>query len=209
MKRKPTAKDINKPLSLADQKSLELMLADFGIWEWDVVIIGDGSGSMLGLPVGWGSVSVERATGDRRIWSGAMNAATVNVAEIMAFLQPLNWYATRALTKFRETSTYVTTRIYIFTDSEYCSTSPRRKDRAGGPNAILWSAFDILRAQGIFTKFHWISREASPLHQFADRLSKLSRIAYDAQDVPAATETSTGINVYEANPSEADLPPEE
>lgn len=81
----------DKPAS----ETLEALLERLGIDNYDLLLVGDGSGSGWKLECGWGCVSIERSTLERRAWYGAMSAGTVNFAEMMAYLQPLCWYVSR------------------------------------------------------------------------------------------------------------------
>src|SRR5207344_186670 len=104
----------------ASAETLEALLVRLGIEEdeWDFLIVGDGSGSGYDRAAGWASVSIERQTKERRVWWGAVNAGTVNFAEAMAYLQPLNWLACREDDK-RRNGRRKLWRVHIVTDSMY------------------------------------------------------------------------------------------
>src|SRR4051812_31047554 len=74
-----------RPEREPDRTTLAGLLARLGIGSWDFVIVGDGSGSGYHSEAGWAAVSVERATGERLVWDGAVNRGTVNFAEVMAY----------------------------------------------------------------------------------------------------------------------------
>ncbi len=59
---------------------------------FDVLIIGDGSGSSHDNPCGWSSVLIERETGRRRLFGGHSNTGSNTFAEAMPFVQAMMWY---------------------------------------------------------------------------------------------------------------------
>lgn len=190
-----------------EKESLEELLERLGIKEWDFVIIGDGSGSNWNHECGWASVSIERITMERLVWNGCMNRGTVNVAEIMAYVQPLNWIAAREEDRRKKKKTRRSAyNIHIITDSQYCRDTGGSCDRLSlAKNGVLWAALDIFRRQGFVLHWHWIERETAALNKYADRASKLARTLIKKYNLQERMERDGSGDVvqtvYDVNPS--------
>ncbi len=137
--------------------------------------MGDGSGSNWTRESGWCSVSIERATHERRLWYGCMNSGTVNFAEMMAYLQPLNWYASVELNRRHKRGGVKFRNVHIITDSKYCNDQGSKKDMFPKKNAGLWKIFNDFQRHGILLHWHWIPRDTVELNAFADKISKEAR----------------------------------
>lgn len=192
------------------QETLEGLLDRLGIGDdWDFLIVGDGSGSNWNREAGWAAVSVERVTMERLVWYGAMNRGTVNFAEVMAYLQPLNWLAAREADrrgKGRQRSRAC--RVHIVTDSEYASNTGGSANRMVAKNGALWAAFDVFARQGFVLNWHWVRRDDCALNTYCDELSKLARRlakTYNLQERVGADvrEDGSPTTVYDVNPSSA------
>lgn len=184
-------------------ETLEALLKRLGIADWDFLIVGDGSGSNWTREAGWGAVSIERATMDRMVWSGSVSRGTVNLAEMMAYLQPLEWLASRESDK-RKKGGARAFDIHIVTDSDYCRTTGNSSGRMMSKNAGLWAVFDAFARHGFVLHWHWIPRENCELNRYCDKLSKLARKTakkYNPQDVLIDDEVELRT-VYEINPDE-------
>lgn len=164
-------------------ESLEELLSRVGIknYAWDVLIVGDGSGSNWDHQAGWASVSIEKSTRERIVWTGAVNRGTVNFAELMAYLQPLEWFAGRAADRRKKNAANLTAyHVHILTDSQYSQSTGESKGRAVVKNAGLWSVFDAFSRHGFVLHWHWLRRSDCDLNKFCDRLSKAARKLHEA-----------------------------
>lgn len=160
------------------------LLARVGVDAWDFLIVGDGSGSSWTRGAGWASVSVERATGERIVWTGAVNRGTVNLAEIMAYLQPLEWLASREADRLsRNPAGLRTYDVHILTDSQYCRDTGSSSGRVVRKNAGLWVAFDAFARHGFALHWHWLRRDECDLNKFCDALSRAARKLHET-DLP-------------------------
>ena len=188
------------------QESLDQLLDRLKIEKWDLLLIGDGSGSNWNFECGWGCVSIEHATLARRAWHGSMSAGTVNFAEMMAYLQPLCWYVNREMLRRKKATHQVKTRhIHILTDSQYTKTKGSSEDLLSGRNGALWQVFKQFGAQGMMLHWHWIRRETVALNQFPDQLSKAARLNLKGKDLPTNVEEKSfkpPRTIYQFNPCE-------
>lgn len=185
----------------AEREDLDALLARMGIEKYDLLLVGDGSGSTWERHCGWGCVSIERDTMARRVWHGAMNHGTVNFAELMAYLQPLVWYVQREMKRRKEGKSVVMRQVHILTDSSYASNlqgSP--PDRRAGHNVVLWQVFRQFTSQGVQIHWHWIPRESVELNRLTDAISKKARIHLESKDLVTESLERFSLNsIYEFN----------
>ena len=191
------------PIQASDCESLQALLKRLGIGEWDWLLVGDGSASNWKHACGWGSISINKETLKRRVWFGVMNFGTVNIAEMMAYLQPLDWYATeeariRKKTKGRRRIR----RVHIVTDSEYCREMAQLGDQSPRHHGAMWRMFEDFQRKGILLHWHWRERDDVELNRYADSLSKAVRILLKENDVQQMVKAPNGTprTAYEFNP---------
>ena len=162
-----------------DRKALRKLLTQFKVADgsWDVLILGDGSGSKWGHAVGFASVMFDRRTRVFRRFYGGLNDGTVNLAEIMAYMAPLTFLSTQALDAKESGMRFKAVSVQIFTDSQYCRDVGTKGCTMQGKNGLLWECLKSVHRVGVVPHWHWIRRETSPFNSLVDRLSKLSRHA--------------------------------
>lgn len=171
--------------------------------DWDLLIIGDGSGSNWNYQSGWASVSVEKETLERRIWFGAMNCGTVNFAEMMAYLQPLNWYVAAEISRRRKRRKVRFRNVHIITDSKYCKDLGVKQALTPKKNGALWRIFDDFQRHGLLLHWHWIPRATVDLNVYVDKLSKEARLTIkncQAQERVDESGFDNPCDVYDFNP---------
>ncbi len=177
-------------------ETLDELLLRFGLTDldWDLIIVGDGSGSSWKREAGWASISIEKATMERRTWYGAMNCGTVNFAEMMAYIQPLNWYTSKEIDRRSKTKQQVQfPKVHIFTDSKYCADVASNNSNFGNirKNYALWNVFLSFSRAGILLHWHWIPRGSVDLNSLADQMSKEARIAISEADIAQKSDPYT------------------
>lgn len=177
--------------------TIQELLAALGVSEWDCLIVGDGAGSKWGLPVGWSAVLLEKDAMVRRVFYGCCNDATVNFAELAAYLAPLTWYTAKVNHQRSQGGSLEPRHVHIITDSQYVQQGGEDKkaiDRVS--NSILFAAFALIQRKGFRLHWHWLRRESTQLNQFTDALSKIARQQLVHNDLAA------GWDVNTANPWE-------
>jgi ribonuclease HI len=173
-------------------ETFEAMLERLGIEEWDLVLVGDGSGSNWKRECGWGCVAFEANTLTRRVFYGAMNLGTVNVGEMMAYLQPLTWYLSRNQDEGKNKASRSRV-IHIITDSEYVKTRGENGNVGSKRNHIMWSVLDLIKRQGYVMHWHHVPRDTVALNMYADLLSKAARLQIKGGRAHAATERQLAV----------------
>ena len=193
------------PLDPQEREALEDMLERLGIEDWDWLLIGDGSGSNWNYQCGWAAVSIDRLTLHRDVWAGVMSRGTVNFAEMMAYLQPLNWYAAEEDRRRKKGKTTRIRQVHIITDSMYCQEQGRSRNLMPHRNGSLWQVFESFQRQGIMLNWHWNERDDVELNRYVDALSKAARILMKENDVQKMVELDASgrvrFTVYDFNPT--------
>ena len=179
------------PLTLAP---LQTVLDHLGVSknDWDVVLVGDGSGSTWQAGCGWAAVLIDRESKQRRVFFGAMSCGTVNLSELLPYLQAIMWYD-NAKNEWLKTTPKTPVKIHVITDSKYTADAgnkliPRKA------NKEIWAALDVVVQKGYHITWHWMGRSETGLNMLADHLSKLCRTTLGKVSVP------DGTNVYAFNP---------
>jgi len=198
-----------KPLKIkaepVGQESLPDMLERLGIKKWDLLLVGDGSGSLynIGRPCGWSCVSVERLTNLRRVWYGSANCGDINFAEMMAYLLPLRHYADKAV---KEGSLYDPKDVHIITDAQFVADRAKSVKSGIIRDAEVWQMFKQFANRGLILHWHWATRSSVELNHLADVISKLARVSVDhdglMKQIPEVCSSFTGIEhlTYGVNP---------
>jgi ribonuclease HI len=185
-------------------ETIQDVCARLGIDDWDLLLVGDGSGSRWGYQMGWACVAMERDSFDRRVFYGGANDGTVNFAEMMAYLAPLAWYLNKVTIGRREDKTaYSVKNVHIITDSEHVETKGNAAASVTSPaNTVLWAAFELINRQGIRLHWHHVKRETVGLNVFCDVLSKAGRhLIQDVQSLELI-DTQHGLHPQNVNPWE-------
>jgi ribonuclease HI len=177
------------------------LLDRFKIKDWDMCLIGDGSGSKWGYPIGWGVTAVFKADIRRKVFYGAMNDGTVNIAEAMAYLQPLLWFLGEVKKQRKESGKVVRRTVHIITDSEYVRQQGSKGHINFSTHQPIWAVFDLVKRQGVQIEWHWAKRDDVTLNMFADVLSKRARKQIKENEIIGKF-AEEGINPSFANPWE-------
>lgn len=181
------------PLTVA---SLTEVLAELGVrdQDWDLVIIGDGSGSDKTRACGWSSVLIDRRRRiKRKVFSGAFSLGSVSIAELMPTLQTLLWFEENHGERTRKDLGRAV-RVHVITDSRITA-SQGNHSVARRCNNHLWFLLDTLIASGYVLAWHWLGRDRTGLSILTDHLSRLSRRHIEEVQLPP------GTDVEQLNPS--------
>lgn len=171
-----------------DALLLEALQTRLGISQYDLLLIGDGSGSRWEHPCGWACLLIDRLTRGRRVFFGAMNAGSINFAEALPYLQALNWFdAHFGKDRIKETGRLT---VHVVTDSQVVATwgnaaltmtVPPRK------HIPLWGMLRAYKDVGYDIKFTWAERMTSQSNWLSDCIAGLSRRGLDVDgDVASA-----------------------
>lgn len=167
--------------------------------DWDWLLFGDGSGSNYHRASAWATVSIERVTMDRQVWVGAMNRGTVNLAEMLAYVQPLTWIVNQEQERVKAGGERRAVRVHIVTDSQYCVNQGEVIGDLMKKNAALWAAVGAFRREGVVITWHHIKREDAALNSFCDGLSKIARNMIESYNWTEGA-GGNGLTHYDSNP---------
>lgn len=191
------------PLAKLPQPPLTTVLAKLGVAidDWDIVLVGDGSGSGWLDPCGWASVLIEKLTDCRRTFYGGMNAGSINLAELLPYVHALSWYHAR-FGEDRLARSHGILRVHILTDSEVTKNVGTRVMLHGTlpkGNRAMWATILEFGRMGYRMTFHWIGRETMALNWLCDALAGNARAA--VKDIVLQDLTGKDLNAYDFNPS--------
>lgn len=166
-----------------EKQLLQAILTRLSITSWDLLIVGDGSGSGWASSCGWASVLVDRnnlvgrAMHGRRFFYGAMNQGSVNLAESMPYLHALQWYDANFGKNLLRTRG--TLNVHILTDSQTIAHWGTRAMQPGTEvprkGLAVWAAMREFRRVGYHCHMHWAARMTTDMNWVADAIAGLSR----------------------------------
>jgi len=145
---------------------------------WDLLLVGDGSGNAWVKASGWCCIVMDRnvhpelETPDM-VTIGAQSAGcSINVAEVLPY-----WFALhRHWNAGGKSAADKHWRVHIATDSEYAAKVIGGTQPMGGMDvAVLRGLFQPLAARGYALHWHHLPRETNPIHQYADRVAAAAR----------------------------------
>jgi len=149
---------------------LEDVLVEAGRPAWDLLLIGDGSGTDWDHPAGWAVTSIDRLSGQRHVQLGSYSNATVNFVEAECYVHALRYdLYTRMNGKIRSPR-----KVVIFSDSQVTvNTGNGLYKQTYHPD--VWLVYDYYRNLGYELKFFQLPRETNPLHSLMDKFSRSCR----------------------------------
>lgn len=148
------------------------LAAKLGLKAFDLMVVTDGSGGMLGSPCGWAWLSYEAATGQVRSASGGATSGTTNYAELEPVVHALWHYQAGRLATARRP------RVEIVSDSEWVVRSALGIYRATAHRA-LWASIEWFRREGYHLGWTHIRRDSNQANVEADRLAGLTRLSLE------------------------------
>jgi ribonuclease HI len=157
---------------------LQAVLDRVRIREWDLLLIGDGSGSGWDGAAGWASTLINRWTRDRFVFFGGANVGSVNFAEMMPYFQALIWYHNHAGKD--EVKKRGLLNVHVITDSAVTVNHGAKAAQPGQelpkvPQRALWAGMRELGHMGYCLHWHWAERSTNSLNFLADLIAALAR----------------------------------
>lgn len=180
------------------------ILTDLGVTlPLDVVLFGDGSGSGHDKPNGWGCVLIDMHTGERESYYGGTNKGSVNMAEVLPYIQALTHFHNVGRGK-QLLETQGVCRVAIVTDSSYTATAGSQAADLTKPlpaaNRALMAAIRQLCRDGYLLSFYHQHRSETGLNLWADLVSFQSRLAIERGLEEVQTGTVDKVPLKEINP---------
>ena len=153
---------------------------------WDLLIVGDGSGSGWDKACGWAATLIDNTRHARRFFYGAMDCGSVNFAESMPYIQALTWYDQHHGKETLRELGFL--NVHILTDSQVIATwgtqAMQLESELPRKQLAIWSAMRELRRVGYHCTFHWAPRLTTGLNWAADIMAGISRVEIERAGDP-------------------------
>jgi hypothetical protein len=186
--------------------SLAELLKHCNIDNWDALIVGDGSGTGWKMGAGWASVLIDRMSGARKLFFGAMNTGTVTLGELMPYIHALSWYTGKdgpgVHRRKEKLAVGKQMQIHIITDSQIIASSGNNPGSRKS-HQELWKAFDEYRHRGFVVTFHFVDRARVDMNVLVDEVSRQARVDLEETYTKAVATLSAkyglpeGVSVYD------------
>jgi hypothetical protein len=177
------------------------VLSELGVTDWDVLIVGDGSGVGWDRGCAWASVLIEHYSMRRAVFKGVWDPGTVGIAELSAYFHALVAYASgpgkTRLHDLLQSRSDARVQVHVITDNETIVRQGlgvySRK-----ANAPVWAGIDYVVSTGYRVHWHFLKRDRLGLNQLVDHLSRECRKAVEAIQPPP------GTGPYDYNPDDVE-----
>lgn len=170
--------------SLPQLQTVEQIIQYIQVPRWDVLLVGDGSGTGWNDGIGYAVGMVDRHTRTSKFMYGAMYPASVNFAEQMPYLHALTWFHANGGRDIVKSLGQL--HVPIVTDSQViASHGAQASDMSQSlptTQTFLWAQWRELLRYGYVCSFHWAPRSTSLLNWACDLLASLARGAALGKD---------------------------
>lgn len=175
-KRRPSRN--SRPAASADAQTVQQVIDFLGIKCWDLLFFADGSGTGWSDACGYAGVLIDKLTREYSLYSGALNAGSINLAEFLPYLHGMTWYHANVGRKRIEARSGVL-YVHIITDSKVTVEHGRQACDLSQPlpkvQQALWASFREFCRLGYNFSFHWQERSSSLMNQCCDLVASLAR----------------------------------
>lgn len=149
-----------------------------GISTYDVLLIGDGSGSGWNLATGWACTLIDRYSSAAKLFYGGANCGTISIAELMPYLHAMTWFFSQDGPGHDRLKAALANRralvVHVITDSAYIANCGNAIcERKVHPH--LWAAMDYFSTLGVVMIYHHWNRSEVTLNVLADEVSRQTR----------------------------------
>ena len=151
------------------KEGLEDLARSLAIAEYDLLLVGDGSGTVYAEPAGWSCLAYDRIKDSIVLHAGAVTAGTNNFAELAPYLAAL-WF------HHQEHPLGGPFRVHVVSDSELTVRCGNRQ-YARRANGSLWAAIEWFERHGYRLRWHHVARATSPGNRLADEVAGRARRA--------------------------------
>jgi ribonuclease HI len=160
------------PMTLPQESiaTLERLAQRLGLADFDLLLVGDGSGTVYDRPAGWACVAYDRRKRSAVLHAGATSGGTNNFAELFPYVQAL-WHHHQD----HDQAPTLPVRVSIVSDSELtvrCG-SGRYARRANG---CLWAAVSWFEQNGYQLSWRHVPRNSSAWGALTDAVAGRMRL---------------------------------
>ena len=185
--------------------SLPAVLDFFGIAEWDVLMVGDGSGYSWNIGCGWAGAVIDRRTMGRKLLWGAWSTGTIMIAEIMPYIHGLAWYESNHADDCRRALRRQVLKVHVISDNK--TVVDQGNGHVGRKKMLPWWAClgNYVRI-GYEVKWHFNpgheeGRQVG-LNVLCDHVSRHSRLLTQETTLAEIVPEMPNLTVYDVNPHE-------
>jgi len=160
------------PLFLAPDSlsALESLVHEQGLGDFDLLLVGDGAGSVHAQPAGWACVAYDRRKQQAVLHAGAVSSGTNNFAELTPFIHAL-WFHHQDHSQ----APAVPVQVNIITDSEV-TVRCGNGQYARRANGCLWVAVAWFEQNGYRLHWHHVRRGSNIWNTWVDSIGEQARL---------------------------------
>jgi ribonuclease HI len=137
------------------------LINELSLPSFDILLIGDGSGTVVDTPCGYACFGYEFTSKEVNIFYGGTSNGTNNFAELIPYINAL-WYYNY---KNNEPS-----NVLIVSDSELTVRHGNRQ-YSRNSNKILWASLNYLESIGYNIVYKHVARNSNPVNKECDRIA--------------------------------------
>jgi ribonuclease HI len=158
------------PLNKSERAALRTLAGQLHLGEYDLLLVGDGSGGDYQGPAGWACVAYDRELKAGIIHAGAVTSGTVNYAELFPYLHAL-WYHSQ---EHRGQNTGSPWQVVVVSDSEV-TVRCGNGEYGRHANVAWWRALEWYTDNGYALRWHHIRRLTNEWNVVADAIAGAAR----------------------------------
>jgi ribonuclease HI len=155
---------------------LEALAEELRLTDHDLLLVGDGSGSVYHRPTGWACVAYDRLKPQVTVHAGALTCGTSNFAELAPYVQAL-WYHHQD----HGQPTQADTDVALVSDSEVVVRCGNRQ-YSRNANACLWAAIEWFERCGYRLTWRHVRRASIDWNVWADRIAGYLRSLVETEE---------------------------
>jgi ribonuclease HI len=149
--------------------ALEGLAHELHLGDFDLLLVGDGAGSVYAEPAGWACAAYDRK-GRAVLHAGAISGGTNNFAELAPFIHALWWHH-----QDHGQAPAAPVRVAIVSDSEVtvrCGSG----QYARRANGCLWAAVAWFEQNGYRLVWHHVRRDSNAWNTWAGGVAEQARL---------------------------------
>ena len=154
---------------------LEALAKELHLPDHELLLVGDGSGSVYDRPAGWACVAYDRPKQQTTVHAGALTCGTNNFAELAPYVQAL-WHHHQD----HGQPTPANTRVALVSDSEVtvrCGNGEYDRNA----NLCLWAAVEWFKRCGYRLSWRHVRRASIDWNVWADEIAGFMRSLVEAE----------------------------
>lgn len=154
---------------------LEALTSELSLPEYDLLLVGDGSGTTSNEACAWACVAYNKITGEIDIHNGSMSCGTNNFAELIPYAQAL-WHFDQYFKTVAKPNQQG--RVEIVSDSEVTVRCGNGVYTRKG-NGFLWNGIEWFEKNGYTIHWTHVKRNTNRFSKRCDWLAGETRIALE------------------------------